>query len=90
MSSLFPSALHITIETTAGAVEVDGNFASIDAKTETGTIAVDVPDDDVKYQFLWTESHPRYLADFELTDVKEKAADVLRSKGITAETARKK
>lgn len=76
-----PERTNLKIETLAGAVEIAGNFASIDAKTDTGTIALDVPDDDVHYQFQWTESRPRYLADFDLAEVKEKNAGRFEVKG---------
>ncbi|MEP6788038.1 MAG: hypothetical protein ABJB40_06370, partial [Acidobacteriota bacterium] len=38
-----PERSTIRVETTAGAVEAVGNFASIEAKTETGTVITDVP-----------------------------------------------
>ncbi len=78
---ILPERTNIKIETLAGAVEVAGNFASIDVTTDTGTVAVDVPDDDLKYQFLWTESKPRYLADFEVAEIKEKSAGRFEVKG---------
>ncbi|MEP6789050.1 MAG: VWA domain-containing protein, partial [Acidobacteriota bacterium] len=64
-----------------GAVEAVGNFASIEAKTETGTVITDVPAEELTYQFLWTESRPRYLADFDIADVKEKKAGMFEVKG---------
>jgi hypothetical protein len=78
---ILPERCKIKAETGAGAVEIGGNFADIDVKTDTGTVAVDVPDDDIKYNFLWTESKPRYLADFELKDVKELSAGRFELKG---------
>jgi VWFA-related protein len=82
---ILPERANVKIETLAGAVEVVGNFASIDVKTDTGTVAVDVPDDDLKYQFVWTESKPRYLADFEIAEVKEKSAGRFEVKGRKGE-----
>ena len=76
-----PERVDLIIQTGEGAIEVNGNFASIRARTDTGTIAVDVPDKDVKYDLWWTESHPRYLADFELKDVKEKSGGRFEIKG---------
>ncbi|MBK8464445.1 MAG: VWA domain-containing protein [Chloracidobacterium sp.] len=81
LTLVLPERTKIKVETLDGAVEVAGNFASVDVKTYVGTIAVDVPDDDLKYQFLWTESKPRYLADFEIAEVKEKAAGRFEVKG---------
>lgn len=81
LNLLLPERSNIKVETFAGAVEVAGNFASIDVTTDTGTVAVDVPDDDLKYQFAWTESKPRYLADFGIAEVKEKAAGRFEIKG---------
>ena len=85
-----PERTNLKIETVAGAVEVAGNFASIEAKTETGTIAVDIPSDDVQYQLLWTESRPRYLADFDLVAVKEKSAGRFEVKGQRREEGEKR
>jgi VWFA-related protein len=76
-----PERTVIKIETLTGAIEVVGNFASVEAKTETGTIVTDVPTDDLTYNFLWTASHPRYLADFDIARVKEKSAGRFEIKG---------
>lgn len=69
-----PERFRVKLETTSGAVDVAGNFAVIEAKTETGTITIDVPPNDVKYRFVWTESRPRFLSDFELAKVQERSA----------------
>ncbi len=82
---ILPERTEIKVNTLAGAVEIAGNFASIDVTTDTGTVAVDVPDDDLKYQFVWTESKPRYLADFEIAEVKEKAAGRFEVRGHKGE-----
>ncbi len=76
-----PERTTLKIETSAGGVEAMGNFASVIAKTDTGTIAVDVPTDDLTYNFLWTESRARYLADFDIAKVKEKTAGRFEIKG---------
>jgi len=73
------TALRITTE--AGGIEAMGNFASVWAKTDTGTVAVDVPTDALQYRFQWTESRPRYLADFDIEKVKEKAGGKFEIKG---------
>jgi len=76
-----PERSNIRLETLAGAIEVVGNFASIEAKTETGTVLTDIPAEELTYQFLWTESRPRYLADFDIAQVKEKKAGMFEIKG---------
>ncbi|MFT3744842.1 MAG: VWA domain-containing protein [Pyrinomonadaceae bacterium] len=76
-----PERTNLKVETLSGAIEVSGNFASIEAKSDTGTLAMDVPADDVRYQFQWTESRPRYLADFEIAAVKERSAGRFEIKG---------
>ena len=81
LSLVLPERTNIRVETLAGAVEVVGNFASIEAATDTGTVAVDVPADDLNYHFLWTESRPRYLADFDIAEVKEKTGGRFEVKG---------
>ncbi|CAN5274334.1 hypothetical protein BH20ACI2_BH20ACI2_00990 [soil metagenome] len=83
-----PERISLKIDTAAGAIEVSGNFRSIEAKTETGTIVTDIPIDDLAYQLSWTESRPRYLADFALSDVKERAGGRFEIKGRFVEEAR--
>ncbi|MFM9903577.1 MAG: VWA domain-containing protein [Pyrinomonadaceae bacterium] len=78
---VLPERTNLIVETAAGAVEVVGNFATITAKTDTGTIATDIPDHDLSYNMLWTESRPRYLADFDVAAVKEKNAGRFEVKG---------
>lgn len=89
---VLPERTNLKIETMSGAVEVSGNFASIEAKSDTGTLAMDVPANDLKYLLQWTESRPRYLADFEIAAVKERAAGRFEIKGVhvKAEEEKKK
>ncbi|MCU1289093.1 MAG: hypothetical protein JWN60_1322 [Acidobacteria bacterium] len=74
LSVNLPERVRLKIQTNAGEAKVSGNFESLEIKTETGTIAADVPLENVKYDFVWTESRPRFLSDVELEEVKEKAA----------------
>lgn len=90
LTLILPERSKIKAETDAGAVEIGGNFAEIDVKTDTGTVAVDVPDDDIKYNFLWTESKPRFLADFQLKDEKEKSGGRFEIKGRYPDAKTKK
>ena len=76
-----PERSSVRVETDEGAIDVAGNFTLIQAKTETGTIAVDVPTGDVRYRLEWTESRPRFLADFELEKVKEQSAGRFQIRG---------
>ncbi|MEQ1923882.1 MAG: VWA domain-containing protein [Pyrinomonadaceae bacterium] len=76
-----PERSSIIVQTDAGAVEVNGNFASVAATTDTGTVAVDVPDEDITYNLLWTESKPRVVADFDLAAIKEKSAGRFEIRG---------
>ena len=69
-----PERTRIKIKTGEGEVKVSGNFESAEVYTETGTIAADVPLDNLRYDFVWTRSRPRFLSDVELKEVKEKAA----------------
>ncbi len=85
---ILPERTKLRVQTNDGAIEVGGGFASIEAKTQTGTVVLDVPVYDLKYQFLWTESRPRYLADFDIAEVKEKSAGRFEIKG-RKETERK-
>lgn len=69
-----PERTRLKVKTREGEVKVSGNFEQADVFTETGTIAADVPLENVKYDFVWTRSRPRFLSDAELEEVKEKAA----------------
>ncbi len=68
-----PAHSKINIETAGGEVRIEGNVESAEIKTDTGTIAANVPLDDLKYDFVWTESRPRFLSDVALEEVDEKA-----------------
>jgi len=85
-----PERTNIRIETRDGEVDVSGNFESVDAVTNMGTIMADVPDDAISYDFLWTSSRPRYVADFQLSDVKERAAGKFAIKGRYPDDSKKK
>ncbi len=69
-----PERTNLKIQTNEGEVRVSGDFAEVEVRTETGTIAADVPLENLSYNFLWTASRPRFLSDVELDEVKEKAA----------------
>lgn len=85
-----PERASIKVGTVAGAVDISGNFASVQAKTDTGTLTLDVPTEDLRYQFLWTESRPRFVADFELAPVKELSAGRFEIRGTYGETTKSK
>ncbi|MEO8435795.1 MAG: VWA domain-containing protein [Pyrinomonadaceae bacterium] len=68
-----PSRSKVKVEGEAGAISVLGNIESAEVVTNTGTIHADVPLDNVKFNFLWESSRPRYLSDVELPKIKEKA-----------------
>lgn len=76
-----PDRIKLKIETSDGEVRVSGNFEKIEIKTATGTIASDLPLDDLQYNLVWTASRPRFLSDIELEEVKEKAAGKFVVKG---------
>jgi VWFA-related protein len=69
-----PERTKVKITTTDGEIRVSGNLELIEATTETGTIAADVPSEDVRYEMVWRESRPRFLSDFELEKAKERSA----------------
>ncbi|MBK6722296.1 MAG: VWA domain-containing protein [Acidobacteria bacterium] len=76
-----PERSTVKIETSAGAIDVSGNLAVVDARSDTGTISTDVPPNDVSYFLQWTESRPRVLADFDILPAKEKTAGRFEIKG---------
>lgn len=84
-----PERSKVRIETGEGEINVAGDLASIDAITETGTIAVDVPTVDLKYNFLWTASRPRFVSDIAMAKVKEKSGGKFELKGKFSEEGEK-
>ncbi len=68
-----PEGSRVRIETGAGEIRLSGNIAEAVVKSETGTISTNVPTENLRYDFVWTESRPRFLSDVELGKVKEKA-----------------
>ena len=81
LSLVVPERSRLKIETREGEVRVSGDLESVEVKTETGTIAADVPVDDLKYDFFWTASRPRFLSDIKLSKVKEKSGGRFQLKG---------
>lgn len=89
LSLKIPERVKLKIETNEGEALVSGNLESIEIKSEIGTIAADVPLDNVKYDFLWTQSRPRFLSDVELEKVSEKSAGKFVLSGRIGEKKRK-
>jgi len=85
-----PARLKVRIETSKGEVLVSGDVENAEVKTDTGTIAADVPLDNLKYNFVWTTSRPRYLSDIELEKVKEKAGGKFVLNGNISEEGKSK
>ena len=86
-----PERTNLKIRTGEGEVRVSGDFAKVEVRTETGTIAADVPLENLKYNFLWTASRPRFISDVELDEVSEKAAGKFAVSGrVTKETPKSK
>jgi VWFA-related protein len=81
ISLVVPERVKLKIITGEGEIRVSGDVESVEAKTETGTIAADVPVDDLEYDFFWTASRPRYLSDIELGKVREKSGGKFELKG---------
>src|SRR6185295_13953268 len=83
-----PARSRVWVETEAGAVDVVGNVAEAEARTDTGTIRADVPLDALRYSFRWTLSRPRLFSEVELPKVKGKKKDEPQpSEEEAAETA---
>src|SRR5437764_227484 len=61
-----PARSRVFVETEAGAVDLVGNVAEAQARTDTGTIRADVPLDSLRYNFRWTLSRPRFFSEVEL------------------------
>jgi hypothetical protein len=85
-----PARSRVWVETEAGAVDVVGNVAEAEAKTDTGTIRADVPLDALRYSFRWTLSRPRVFSEVELPKVKEKRGGVFEISGRFPEEKKEK
>jgi VWFA-related protein len=81
LSIQLPERSRVRITTRDGEIGLRGNFESVEAISETGTIAADLPTDELKYEFQWTSSKPRFVADFELEPVKERSGGRFVIKG---------
>ncbi len=90
LSLKIPAGVKVNIETADGEVRLEGNVESAEIKTETGTIAANVALDDLKYDFVWTESRPRLVSDVELAEAVEKAAGKFVINGRIGEQGKKK
>ena len=85
-----PLRCRVKIKTSAGEVRIAGNVESAEVETETGTIAANVPLENLKYDFVWTESRPRFLSDVELEEVSEKASGKFVLNGKIGEKKKEK
>lgn len=81
LSIQVPERSQVKITTGDGEIDLSGNFQTVTAISETGTIAADLPTEELKYEFLWTGSKPRFVADFELEPVKERSGGRFAIKG---------
>lgn len=81
ISLAVPERVKLKVETREGEVRVSGDIESVEVKTDTGTIAADVPTGQLKYDFFWTASRPRFLSDIELAKVKERSGGKFQLKG---------
>lgn len=77
-----PERAQVNVTTRDGEIGLKGNFQTVTAISETGTIAADLPTDELKYEFLWTASRPRFVADFDLEKVKERSGGRFEIKGV--------
>ena len=89
LSLKIPAQSKLNIETASGEVRIEGDIESAEIKTNTGTIAANVPLEDLKYDFVWTESRPRFLSDAALEEVDEKAGGKFVVNGRLGESERK-
>ena len=76
-----PERSRVRITTGEGEIMAVGNFERLEAESNTGTIAVDVPTGDLKYDLQWLSSRPRFVADIELERVKEGSGGRFSIKG---------
>lgn len=80
-----PERSRSKLKTNEGEIRVEGNHKTVEASTDTGTIAANVPVFDLKYAMQWTASRPRVIADFELAKIRERSAGRFELKGSHSE-----
>lgn len=85
-----PERTRLKVETLSGEVLASGDIEHVNVVTDTGTIAVDVPTEDLKYNLQWTSSRPRYLSDLEIGKVKERSGGRFDIKGKLSEPTKSK
>jgi VWFA-related protein len=87
-----PERIKLKVETEEGEVAIDGDFAAAEVLTDTGTISTDIPLENLRYEFWWTQSRPRFLSDVQLEEVREKSGGrfVVSGKYADAEGKSKK
>lgn len=85
-----PIRSRVSIETRDGEVAIAGNLEKASVTTDTGTISTAVPTDEVRYDFVWTRSRPRFLSDVTLEEVKEGSAGRFVVSGKFGETAKER
>lgn len=81
ISIAVPEGVRLKLETREGEIRAAGSFGKIEAETVTGTIAVNVPADNIEYDLSWTASRPRIVSDFTIEPEKERAAGRFTIKG---------
>jgi len=67
-----PERIRLKIETEEGEVAINGNLEAAEVLTDTGTISTNIPLMDLKYEFWWTQSRPRFVSDVEIEKVRER------------------
>ncbi len=68
-----PERIKLKVETEEGEVAIEGNIASAEVKTDTGTIATNIPLENLKYNFLWNQTKPRFLSDIQIEEPRERS-----------------
>jgi VWFA-related protein len=85
-----PPRARVKVLGDSSAVDVIGNLATAEVRTNTGTIHADVPLDALSFNFLWESSRPRFLSDVELPKVKEGRGGVFSINGKLGDKKAKK
>jgi len=86
ISAVASKGTKIKITTKAGEVRVSGNPEKAEVTTDTGTIAADVPLEDLRYDLIWMLSKPRIVSDFQTEQIKEISRGRFQIKGKYSET----
>lgn len=69
-----PVRSKVRLKSREGEISFSGDFEAVYAESGSGTVAADLPTDNLKYKFIWMAAAPRYVSEPNIAEPKEKSA----------------